>query len=76
MGYISILDAQKVLSKSSLKSEYEEWLTTDEAAAYLRISVNALRICVHRGQVHGHKFGRRIRFKVGDLRELLSTKGA
>ena len=53
-----------------------EWLSTDEAAAYLRISANALRICVHRGQVRVHRFGRRLRFKVDELRELLSKKGA
>lgn len=53
-----------------------EWLDTVEAANYLRMSVNALRIRVHRGQVRTHRIGRRIRFNVDELRQLLSTKGA
>ncbi|MCC6278726.1 MAG: helix-turn-helix domain-containing protein [Oligoflexia bacterium] len=53
-----------------------EWLSTDEAAYYLSISANALRILVHRDQIKVHKFGRRLRFKLVDCRALIEMKGA
>lgn len=53
-----------------------EWLSTEEAAHFLSISANALRIMVHRGQVPVFKFGRRLRFRVQDCRALFVTKGA
>ncbi len=43
------------------------WLDTEEAADYLRITVNALRIRIWRKQVAAHKFGNRLRFKKTDL---------
>lgn len=53
-----------------------EWLTTTEAAHFLGISENALRIMVHRGQVQVHKFGRRLRFRLRDCQALIQRKGA
>ena len=53
-----------------------EWLTTKEAAQYLLISENALRIMVHRNQVQVARFGRRLRFRLEDCRLLVLTKGA
>ena len=53
-----------------------EWLSTEEAAYFLSVSSNALRIMVHRGQVQVYKFGRRLRFKVKDCRALFLRKGA
>lgn len=47
----------------------QEWLTTTDAANYLAISENALRICVHRGQIRSYKFGRRLRFRLDELRQ-------
>jgi excisionase family DNA binding protein len=44
-----------------------EWLDTDEAADYLRLSVNALRIRIHRKQIMAYKLGSRLRFKKSDL---------
>ena len=35
----------------------DEWLSTIEASKYLRVSENALRIMVHRGQIQSYKFG-------------------
>ncbi len=52
-----------------------EWLSTDEAATYLGLTPNALRICVHRGQVRAYKFGRRLRFRVEELRQIPTKKG-
>lgn len=55
--------------------EMAVWLSTNEAAAYLRISPGALRNCVHRGSVPFYKFRRSLRFKRTELDRLLeSTK--
>jgi len=53
-----------------------EWFSTQEAARFLCISENALRICVYRGQIQVFRFGRRLRFRVEDLRRVLSKGGA
>lgn len=53
-----------------------EWLSTQEAASFLSISENALRIMVHRNQIKAYKFGRRLRFKLQDCRALFLQKGA
>ena len=53
-----------------------EWLTTKEAAHFLAISENALRIMVYRNQITAYKFGRRLRFKVSDCQAQVSLKGA
>ena len=53
-----------------------EWLNTEEAAHFLSVSTNALRIMVHRGQIQAYKFGRRLRFRLGDCQALFERKGA
>lgn len=53
-----------------------ERLTTKEAAHFLGVSENALRIMVHRDQVQVYKFGRRLRFRLRDCQALFSKKGA
>jgi excisionase family DNA binding protein len=58
------------------KQIVREWLSTEEAALYLSISENALRIMVHRDQIKAYKFGRRLRFKVVDCSALFKRKGA
>ena len=55
--------------------EVGEWLTSTEAARFLRISPNALRIKVCRGEVKFKKLGSRLRFCVHELKCLLQ-KGA
>jgi len=52
----------------------DEWMSTSEAASYLRITPNALRILVCRRRVKFFKLGRCLRFSTGDLNHLL-TKG-
>jgi excisionase family DNA binding protein len=48
------------------------WLTADEATAYLGFpSRKALYAAVERGQVPGHKLGRRLRFSRAELDALL-----
>ena len=56
--------------------ELNEWLSTSEAARYLGLSENALRIMVYRGQIQVYKFGRRLRFKLKDCQTLIVKKGA
>lgn len=53
-----------------------EWLSTEEAAHFLSVSENALRIMVHRDQVPVFKLGRRLRFRLSDCRALFERKGA
>ena len=48
-----------------------EWLTTEEAASYLRISVGSLRNKTSYGAVPRYKLGRSNRYRVSDLRSLL-----
>lgn len=48
-----------------------EWLTCSEAADFLRITPNALRILVSRDRVKAYRIGRRLRFNTVDLRRLL-----
>ena len=53
-------------------SQSQVWLTTEEAAAYLRISVGTLRNMTSNGQVPYSKLGRRNRYQIEDLRNLHS----
>jgi excisionase family DNA binding protein len=48
-----------------------EWLTTQEAADYLRISSKCLLNQTSNGTIRYFKFGRRNRFLLSDLKELL-----
>lgn len=51
-----------------------EWLTTEQAADYLGLSVGALRNMTSNGQVPHYKLGRRNRYLVVELRQLLSSQ--
>lgn len=59
------------LLDSSLKIGYEEILTTDEAAKYLKVSVGSLRNMTSNGQIPYYKLGGRNRYVREDLRKLL-----
>ncbi len=51
-----------------------EWLTADEAVAYLRFpSRDALYQAVSRGQLPVHRMGRRLRFRRPELDAKLSA---
>ncbi len=52
-----------------------EWLSTKDAAHFLRVSENALRIMVHRDQIKVYKFGARLRFTLNDCLALFTRKG-
>ena len=48
-----------------------EWLTTEEAADYLKLSVGTLRNLTSDGKIPHYKLGQRNRYSVIDLRNLL-----
>ncbi|MGZ3789427.1 MAG: helix-turn-helix domain-containing protein [Bacteriovorax sp.] len=50
-----------------------KWMTTNEAAFYLRKSANAIRTAICRGQITAYKFRRRLYFKRSELDRLLET---
>lgn len=50
-----------------------KWMTTNEAAAYLRKSTNAIRTAVCRGHITARKFRRRLYFKRSELDHLIET---
>lgn len=47
------------------------WLSSEEAAVYIRKSVGALRTMVSRGQIKYIKWKRRLYFRKNDLDDLL-----
>lgn len=53
---------------------FREWMTTAEAADYLRVSVGALRNMTSNGQVPYRKLGNRNRYNSDELRSLLSSQ--
>lgn len=61
---------------SKMLFENLEWLTTKEAAYYLRRSVNAIHILVSRGKIRSRKFQRRLYFKKNELDYLIETSSA
>lgn len=57
--------------KRSLTIEKEEWLTSQEAADFLKISLQSLFNRVSMGQIPYYKFGRSNRYRLSDLKKLL-----
>ncbi|MGE0616730.1 MAG: helix-turn-helix domain-containing protein [Bacteriovoracia bacterium] len=53
--------------------ESVRWLTTSEAAQYLRVSGSAIKNMVYRGQVRVHKLGRRNRYLREELDRLITN---
>ncbi len=49
------------------------WLTTEEAARFLRKSSHALRQIIYKGKIHPRKFGGRLYFKRSELDQLIDT---
>ena len=58
---------------SELLFDNLEWLNSKEAALFLRKSIGALRVMVHRRQICARKFHRRLYFKKCELNGLLET---
>lgn len=74
MANMFLSDADKNESQIFDKKIECEWLSTQQAASYLSISENALRIMVYRGQIATYKIGRRLRFKFSDCQRLFCKK--
>jgi excisionase family DNA binding protein len=53
--------------------ENYKWMTTSEAATYLRKTSNAIRTAVCRGHITARKFKRRLYFKRSELDRLIET---
>ncbi|MEY3903769.1 MAG: hypothetical protein RL189_3075 [Pseudomonadota bacterium] len=54
------------------KSDFvDEWLTSDEAAAFLKISTATLRNLTSSGKIPFYKFGRRNRYSKRELKNML-----
>lgn len=67
--------AENPQSDIQIQNSNEKWLTTEEAAEYLRTSPGSLRNMISNGVLKpSGKFGRLNRFLVSDLRKLLLAK--
>ena len=49
------------------------WMTSEEAAKYLRKTIGALRTAVCRGQIRARKWRRRLFFKRSELDRMLES---
>ena len=49
------------------------WLTTEEAAAYLRKTTHALRQMLYKGKIPARKFNGRLYFKKAELHSVIDT---
>ncbi|MGE4131959.1 MAG: helix-turn-helix domain-containing protein [Bdellovibrionales bacterium] len=62
----------RVASETSALLENHKWLTTGEAAQYLRVSVGSVKNMIYRGQLRPRKLGRRNRFLREELDRIFS----
>lgn len=60
-------------NSSTMLFDNYKWMTTNEAAIYLRKSTNAIRTAVCRGHIKARKFRRRLYFKRSELDRLIET---
>lgn len=61
-------------SPSPMLFDNLKWMTSKEAAFYIRVSVGQLRNMVWRGQINCHRLKNRLRFLRSDLDKLLTPK--
>lgn len=66
-----VVDDFVVQNEQNCSLKIEEWLTTEGAASYLKVSVGTLRNLTSNGHVPYHKLGNRNRYLLEDLRNLL-----
>jgi len=59
---------------SSFIENQNQSLTSSEAAAYLRISIETLHNLTSSGQIPYYKLGRRNRYRLDELNQLLNAK--
>lgn len=60
------------MSETGKKIHADPWMTTEEAADYLRISPGTVRNKVSAGEIPCHRRGRIVRFRRSELDEWLS----
>lgn len=68
---------KKTLEKTNVpfcENRVGYWLDCKEAASFLSLSPNALRIMVFRNQFPAYRLGKRLRFWSEDCRLLLNSK--
>lgn len=58
---------------SALFFEKLKWITTKEAAEYLRLSVGQIRNMVWRGQFTSYRLNNRLRFLKSDLDKIMKS---
>lgn len=68
-----IFDFGKKKDEKTPSLENVRWLTSSEAAQYLRVSVSSLKMMVYRGTVRVRKLGRRNRFLREELDRLITA---
>ena len=78
MGKKTITEANKLRYVSNTESKNSNeifnnliWMTTEDAARYLRKSADAIRHLVYRGDLRARKFKRRLYFRRDELDEML-----
>ena len=62
----------KIANLTAKSLESVRWLTTNEAAQYLRVSISSIKTMIYRGQIRVYKLGRRNRFLRDDLERLIT----
>ena len=74
MSDVMVINSQSEnLGLNKLLFENLTWLTTEEAAQYLRKSANAIRILVFKKILRARKFHRRLYFKKSELDEVIEA---
>jgi excisionase family DNA binding protein len=67
-------DSNESIPESDSPSSLTTWLNTEQAADYLGVSVGSLRNMTSNGQIPYYKLGRRNRYRLPDLHELLLSE--
>lgn len=64
---------EETLEPSTMLFNNLIWMTTEEAAFYLRKTTNAVRLLVFKGHLKARKFKRRLYFRRDELDALIDT---
>jgi excisionase family DNA binding protein len=68
------LEPRNKEAQDTLFENKKEWLDSAEAATYLSLSVGSLRNMTSNGNIPHYKLGRRNRYRLEDLRNLLLSQ--
>ena len=69
-------DINKSIAEDQISASFFDklkWVTTREAAEYLRLSVGQIRNMVWRGQLTSYKLNNRLRFLKSDLDKIMKS---